>query len=74
MKGIEYLFYYTLFVKLKKTALKSKFYGSMIGFITFLLVQMVTIPFGGIFAYGLLFCFVFDKYYSDISKYNHQFA
>jgi hypothetical protein len=67
-------FYYSLITKLFSTARKTKFYGSIISFIILIQVQMTTIPFSGIFAYGLLFCFVFDKYYSDISKYNRRFA
>jgi len=65
--GLGFLmwFYFALLKKLLWNARKTKYYASLIGYIIFLQVQLTTIPFGGIFAYGLIYCFIFDKYYYD---------
>ena len=68
-------FYYLIVKKLLKNAKSTQFYASLIGFIIFLQIQMTTIPFGGIFAYGLLYCFIFDKYFIDKKEkmfYNYE--
>jgi len=39
--------------------------GPIIGFSSYILIQLFNIPFGGILAHGLIFCFVFDKYYVE---------
>jgi hypothetical protein len=54
--------------KFYNTAKLTNYWGSFIGFTTFLLSQ-ATLVYYEIFFYGIIFCFVFDKYMNDRSQY-----
>jgi hypothetical protein len=54
------------------TARRTKFYGSFIAFICFLVANIALVEYS-IFHVGLLFAFVFDKYYRNYSNENNSF-
>ncbi len=62
------LFLFTLWYYLGRTLLQTaritKFYGAYLGFLVFIWAN-VTLVYYSIFMYGLIFCFVFNKYYED---------
>jgi len=57
-------FWYQLAKKLYKTAKRTNYWGSFFAFLTFLWANATLVHFS-IFHYGLIFAFVFDKYYQD---------
>jgi hypothetical protein len=64
--GCFFLFgsWFLILKKFYKTAKSSNFWGSFFAFIVFLF-SFATFYESSIFFYGLIFAFVFDKYYSD---------
>lgn len=63
-------FWYLLVKRLYQTAKRTNYWGSFFAFLMFLWA-FVTMSQSSIFYYGLLFAFVFDKYYYD--KYKEQY-
>lgn len=59
-------FWFLLLKRMYRTAKGTGFYGSMIGFITFLFA-FATMSQSVIFYAGIIFCMVFDKYFYDLS-------
>ncbi len=57
-------FWILILKKLYKTARASQFLGSFFAFIIFLWAQATLVNYS-IFFYGIIFAFIFDKYYSD---------
>ena len=66
--GSFFLFsvYYLIVRKLITTKRLTGFSGSLFGFIVFLFANLTLVDYG-IYFYGLLFVFVFDKYYSQVN-------
>ncbi len=56
--------WYLMIRKLYKTAKSTNYYGSFIGFLTFF-TAFATMSQSVLFYSGIIFCFVFDKYYFD---------
>ncbi len=57
-----YGFWFLLLLQLLKTAKKTNYWGSFFGFLTFLLA-FATMSQSSMLYYGLIFAFIFDKYY-----------
>lgn len=64
-----YGFWFLLVRRLHRTAKNTGYWGSFFGFLTFLWA-FATMSQSSIFYYGIFFCLVFDKYFSD--KYYQQ--
>ncbi|MCK4664912.1 MAG: O-antigen ligase family protein [Bacteroidales bacterium] len=64
-----YCFWFSLAKKLYKTAKQTNYWGSFFAFLTFLWAQATLVHYS-IFFYGLIFAFVFDKYFQD--KHNQR--
>ena len=59
-----YSFWFSLARKLYKTAKQTNYWGSFFAFLTFLWAQATLVHYS-LFFYGLIFAFVFDKYFQD---------
>lgn len=66
-----FMSWYLLAKRLLRSAQLTGFYGSFFGFLIFLWAN-VTLVYYSIFSYGLIFCFIFNKYNYDLSKSNYQ--
>jgi hypothetical protein len=65
-------FWYKIAKDLYKKAKKSLFYGAFFGFLTFLVANTVLVQYS-IFFYGVIFCFIFSKYfYNKADDYNEE--
>lgn len=62
-------FWFILIKKLYKNAKKTNYWGSFFAFIVFFFAQVTLVKYS-IFYTGLIFAFVFDKYFQD--KYRHN--
>jgi len=58
-------FWFLLLKRMYKTAKKTGYYGSIVGFVTYLFA-FATMSQSVIFYAGIMFCFVFDKYFWDL--------
>jgi hypothetical protein len=66
-------FWFALTLNLRKTAMKTGYWGSFYAFLVFLWSN-VTLVHYTIFFYGLIFALIFDKHYKDKNKSDLMFT
>lgn len=59
-----FAFWFQLLKKLYRTAMQTSYYGSLFAFLVFLWAN-ATLVYYSVFTYGLITCFVFDRYMSQ---------
>lgn len=65
--SLLFTFWFLLARRLFQVAKKTKYYGSIFAFLIFLWANF-TLVYYSVFTYGLVFAFIFSKYYSDINN------
>jgi len=63
----SFLFFSGLYLMVKHLAINAKqtgFYGSLFGFLVYIWSQFTFVQFS-LFYYGIIYCFIFDRYYSS---------
>jgi len=69
--SLIFIYWYRIAKDLYKKAKLSLFYGAFFGFMTFLIANTVLVQYTILF-YGLIYCFVFSKYYYNIAGFENK--